>query len=93
MTTGVRGTCVDGWQGAPLRNCTSDGIYSATSNPCIRTTCPAVDEGSAGTWPQTDAGSVEVVGTCPAGTSGSLVRDCRMDGSWSGVVGSCTGAY
>ena len=37
MTVGVRGTCVDGWQGAPLRNCSSEGIYSATSNPCIRT--------------------------------------------------------
>ena len=53
--------------------------------------CPAVDEGTDGTWPETVAGSNEVEGACPIGMTGSLVRDCRTDGSWSAVAGSCTG--
>ena len=38
MTFGVFGTCIDGWAGAPVRNCTASGQYSVeVANPCLRT--------------------------------------------------------
>ena len=91
MTDDVRGTCIEGWQGVPLRNCSADGTYSSTVlSPCTRITCPAVDDGASGSWDSTDSGTPNVPGTCPAGSTGSPLRDCRSDGSWTGIVGSCT---
>ena len=55
-------------------------------------TCPAMDQGASGAWPEAVAGSIEVEGVCPLGTIGSLVRDCRVSGTWTGIVGSCIGA-
>ena len=88
MTNGVRGTCVAGWQGAPLRNCSASGIYSAVTNPCIRTTCAALD-GAAGAWPLTPAGTFAVQGACPAGSDGTPVRDCLINGTWTAATGTC----
>ena len=90
MTDDVRGTCVEGWQGVPLRNCSADGKYSSTvANPCARITCPAVNEGANGSWESALSGTTNVPGTCPPGTTGSPVRDCRSDGTWAGFFGSC----
>ena len=88
MTNGVRGTCVAGWQGAPLRNCSATGVYSAVANPCVQTTCAALDT-DAGAWPLTFAGTVTVQGECPAGSDGAPVRDCLINGTWTAATGTC----
>ena len=89
MTDGIRGTCVAGWQGAPLRNCSATGLYSAVTNPCVRITCPPL-EGESGAWPLVNAGTLGVEGTCPAGSDGTPVRNCAIDGTWSAIVsGDC----
>ena len=86
MTEGVRGTCVAGWVGAPLRNCSVTGQYSAVANPCVRITCAALDS-ETGAWALTNAGTTGVQGICPVSTDGSPVRDCGMNGTWSGILG------
>jgi hypothetical protein len=35
--TGVAGACVAGYSGAPTRSCGLDGVFSAISSPCTRT--------------------------------------------------------
>ena len=90
MTTGVPGECVEGWQGTPLRNCSADGLYSAVSNPCTKKMCFAVDDGSLGSWGSVEAGSFDVVGTCPSGSSGSPTRSCLLNGAWGTISGTCT---
>ena len=90
-TEGVIGTCMAGWQGAPLRDCLESGLYSAVSNPCVRVTCAALD-GETGTWASTNGGTDGVQGSCPIGTDGAPVRDCALNGTWSAVLsGDCVG--
>ena len=89
MTDGIRGTCVAGWQGVPLRNCSAAGLYSAVSNPCVRMTCPPL-ENESGVWPSVNAGTSDVQGTCMAGYDGTPVRNCAINGTWSAIVsGEC----
>lgn len=90
MTTNVFGTCVAGWQGAPTRDCDENGLYSSTvNNPCLRSSCPPVNEDGAGSWESAFAGTSDVVGECPAGTAGSPSRECKIDGTWGAIQGEC----
>ena len=89
MTNDVRGTCTAGWYGAPVRDCSSSGQYSAVRNSCLRNICQAI-ESEMGAWAPTNAGSTNVQGTCPIGTVGSPFRNCATDGTWSSILsGSC----
>ena len=91
MTSGVSGVCVAGWQGAPTRDCDVNGLYSgAVSNPCLRTKCAAINENELGSWPEANAGSTDVTGSCPAGYSGSPTRNCELSGAWGTITGVCS---
>ena len=85
MTNDVRGTCTLGWYGAPLRDCSASGLYSAVRNPCLRIMCPALDS-EAGAWGPTNAGTTSVGGICPLGTIGLPVRDCALNGTWTSIL-------
>ena len=88
MTDGVRGTCVAGWQGAPVRDCSVAGHYSTVSNRCTRITCPALEDAT-GSWTLANAGTSTVAGACRAGSYGTATRDCGVDGTWSAPTGYC----
>ena len=91
MTDGVSGTCLAGWFGTPSRNCSALGVYSTeVDHPCQRIQCAAVDEGAFGSWSAADAGTGGVAGVCPAGSTGTITRDCSISGAWSEIVGTCS---
>ena len=87
------GTCVAGWSGPTSRNCVLNVGWSDPSPTCVQIRCPAVNV-SQTMYPQSLSGATNVPGTCVPGFSGSPLRNCNLDGSWTDVASpQCSQIY
>ena len=90
----VIGTCKPGYRsksGAnPVRMCslTGSGGNIKGWNPiqagteCVRSVCQALTDPNQPTFPETPAPTSDVIGTCPAGTSGQPKKNCNDETAW-----------
>ena len=90
-TTGVAGTCPDGWVGSPTRDCTLTGKTAAWTDAqpdeCTRLECHALDDDKDASWPSALSGTT-VEGTCNVGflQSPKPRRACKLDGTWDTAI-------
>ena len=82
------GTCLDGFSGLALRNCSIEGVWDAVPSPCERVTCPARVAANA-QWSSATAGTPLVFGQCLSTYAGIPSVSCRSDGTWSPVTSPC----
>ena len=85
--TQASGSCVAGYSGNPVRECSADGVFGPIINACAAIMCPPRTEQRA-TWSTSTAGSADVVGECDEGWEGAPTRSCSMAGSWGTIGGT-----
>ena len=90
-TLDVSGTCTLGYSGTPKRDCLLSGEWGDIRSPCSRLRCAATFNDGNSAWPETDAGTSGIVGTCNAGFSGSPYRTCSSSGAWDTIINPCVG--
>jgi len=92
------GTCVNGFEGNPIRFCDENGVWQGVTNPCMRTVPACTGETFQNSvWQQTTPGAT-TTGTCiygfspaPAGppTRTCIRNDEAMTSAWSAVQNPC----
>lgn len=94
--------CRTGYTGTlPTRTCGTSGVWGSVTGACTKIQCPAISTADVSTgyatWPVSDAGALNVTGTCDTASNyyaqGSgftpPTRNCNIDGTWAALSNPC----
>jgi len=81
----VTGLCLPGYQGNPIRTCTSANGWGPIQFPCTRTGQCLPGTYARAVWGLANPGKTQL-GSCIPGWSGFPQRICGSNGSWSTLV-------
>ena len=94
----VSGYCKPGYARgdvAPTRTCSINGVWTAVVGTCNQLFCPSGNVDFNAQWPSGVPAGTYVDGAfCPPGWSGSIGRQCQMNGQWSSsATGGCVQVF
>jgi hypothetical protein len=92
------GTCIPGYTPSatpPSRTCLISGAWSDTTGGCDELICPSGNIEYNAVWPSgVSAGTLVSGAYCAPGWSGSIARQCQLDGQWApSATGGCVQVF